>query len=187
MVKLIGEKTMLRDYIPNDYYDHVAWRTTITEWQSWDAPWDDSRDISSVEEYAERRESRLKRVTDDDIRWTFEICTYPDEKHIGWMNCYCIDHFGNYATKDTGRYALGIDIVPPEYRGKGIGKEAFKLYQDFLLDFGITETYTQTWSGNTRMIALAESLGYEVYKVKKNFYKTPNGNYSRITFKLELE
>ena len=134
-MELIGKNAMLRDYQKSDYDDHVRWRTVDTEWKKWDAPCSDDRDAASVEEYAERRLARLKRINDDDIRWTFELCTYPEGKHIGWMNCYCIDRFCNYATKDSGRYCLGIDIVPQDQRGKGIGREAFVLFQNYLLCF----------------------------------------------------
>ena len=187
-MELIGKNAMLRDYIPEDYEDHVKWRTVETEWKNWDAPWNkNDRGGDSVIEYAERRLLKLKTARDEDIRWTFEICSYPERKHIGWMNCYCIDRFCNYSTTDHGRYCLGIDIVPQEYRGKGLGKEAFTLFQNYLLEFGITRIYTQTWSGNTRMIALAKSLGYVLYKEKKGFYKTPSATYSLLTFKLDLE
>ena len=186
MVKLIGEKAMLRDFIPADKFDHEVWRTTETEWQNWDAPWCTDRDLSSVAEYAENRLRRLAIIADDDIRWTFELCSYPEGKHIGWMNCYCIDRFCRYATHDTGRYALGIDIVPPSYRGRGIGAEAYKLFEDYLLDFGITQTYVQTWSGNLPMMRLAEKMGYTPYKYKKNHYVTTDGSFALVTFKKDL-
>lgn len=177
---------MLRDFISSDYNDHVIWQTTQTEWMKWDSPWRKREDRTSPLEYAEHRISRLKVIGDNDIRWTFELCTYPEQDHIGWMNCYCIDIFGGYSRKDRGRYALGIDIVPSEYRGKGLGAEAFTLFERYLFDFGITEVYTQTWSGNFRMMALAEKLDYHIYHIKRGKYTVNGDKYDLITYKKEL-
>lgn len=177
---------MLRDFLPSDLKDHILWQTTQTEWMQWDSPWRTKEDRTSPEEYAQHRLARLKAIDEDDIRWTFELCTYPEETHIGWMNCYCIDAFGGYSQKDRGRYALGIDVVPKEYRGLGLGTEAFELFESFLFDFGITETYTQTWSGNLRMMGLAEKLGYHIHHIKKKKYIVNGKKYDLITYKKEL-
>lgn len=185
-MRLIGSRVMLRDFIPSDLDDHIRWHTTQTEWMNWDSPWRGVDDRTSPEEYAEHRLSRLKVIDEKSIRWTFELCTYPSNIHIGWMNCYCIDRFGSYSSKDRGRYALGIDIVPKEFRGQGLGAEAYELFEAYLFDFGITEIYTQTWSGNDRMMKLAEKLDYHIYHIKKHKYTLDGKKYDLITYKKEL-
>lgn len=183
-MEIKGKRIMLRDFIESDYEDHLRWRTTETEWMKWDSPWR-VNDRVSVEDYSESRLLALKCKTDDDIRWTFEICTYPEGIHIGWSNCYCLDFFYNYSKRATSRYALGIDIVPIEYRGQGLGKEVFELFQNYLLSFGITRYYTQTWVGNKRMERMALSLGYEPINIKRNKFKSTNRKYDIVTFCLE--
>lgn len=177
---------MLRDFERSDFQDHLRWRTIETEWMNWDSPWREN-DRVDAREYAERRLAVLRTAKDNDIRWTFEICSYPEEKHIGWSNCYCLNLFYNYSKKQTGRYALGIDIVPPEYRRRGLGSEAFRLFQEYLLEFGITRVYTQTWIGNVGMQKMAEKLGYEPVNIKKNKFSKDGKSYDVVTYCLESE
>lgn len=185
-MKIIGNRVMLRDYQRSDFNDHLKWRTIETEWMNWDSPWREDDRIDAYE-YSERRLAVLGNLSDENIRWTFEICTYPEERHIGWSNCYCLNMFYNYSKKPTGRYALGIDIVPEEFRGKGLGSEAFRLFQNYLLEFGITRVYTQTWVGNTKMQKMAESLGYQPCNLKRNKFSKNNKKYDIITYYLDLE
>lgn len=185
-MELIGKKVMLRDFQKSDLADHVKWHTEDLEWEKWDAPWR-KNDRTDPIEYAERRLASLRTKKDDEIRWTFEICTYPEGKHVGWMNCYCLNLFYNYSSRQTSRYALGIDIVPVEERGKGLGKECFQLFTKYLLEFGITRVFTQTWAGNVKMENLAKSLGFRPVNLKKDKYVCDGRKYSVITYCLELE
>lgn len=184
-MEIIGKRVMLRDFKRSDLDDHLRWRESETEWMNWDSPWRENNRVDAYE-YAERRIASLKTKTDSDIRWTFEICTYPERVHIGWSNCYCLDLFYNYSKKQTRRYALGIDIVPMEYRGQGLGGEVFELFQNYLLEFGIFRYYTQTWIGNTRMENMAKRLGYKAVNVKKNKFSHNGKRYDIVTFCLEV-
>lgn len=185
-MELIGKRVMLRDFKKSDLNDHIKWHTEDLEWEKWDSPWR-KNDRTDPQEYAERRLASLRTKKDSDIRWTFEICTYPERIHIGWTNCYCLNLFYNYSPRQTSRYALGIDIVPLEYRGKGLGKECFQLFCQYLLEFGITRIYTQTWVGNTKMERMAKSLNFEPVNLKKDKYVCDGKKYSIITYCLELE
>ena len=37
---IIGDKVILRDFLPEDIPKRIEWETVETEWQSWDAPWE---------------------------------------------------------------------------------------------------------------------------------------------------
>lgn len=60
--------------------------------------------------------------------------------------------------------AAGITIFHPEFWGQGIGKEALALWIDFLFRYRpeIARLDLQTWSGNERMMNLAEKLGFKL-------------------------
>ena len=47
--------------------------------------------------------------------------------------------------------------------------------------------YTQTWSGNVRMIGLAEKLGFEEYRRKKGLRTVAGKPYDGLTFRLNEE
>ena len=79
-------------------------------------------------------------------------------------------------------FAFGIDIPPQSCRGKGYGYEAFKAAIEYLASKGMKEIYTQTWSGNTRMIALAEKLGFREVCRKKDFREVRGEKFDGLTF-----
>lgn len=66
----------------------------------------------------------------------------------------------DWVDKNTNWLEIGIIIYKPEYWGSGYGTEAFRLFIDYI--FTITPLHRlgiSTWSGNTRMVKLAEKMG----------------------------
>lgn len=51
----------------------------------------------------------------------------------------------------------------------------------------ISEIYTQTWSGNKRMIGLANKISFEECMRKSNIHKFNGKLYDDLTFKLNIE
>ena len=83
--------------------------------------------------------------------------------------------------------AVGIDIPDSKARGKGYGAQALCMFIKYLLDKGIDDIYTQTWSGNERMIHIAEKIGFEEYRRKKEFRLVRGKKYDGLTFRLNME
>lgn len=50
----------------------------------------------------------------------------------------------------------------------------------------VSEIYTQTWSGNKRMIGLANKIGFEECMRKSNSYKLHGELYDDLTFRLNI-
>ena len=172
----------LRDMKESDIEDYVRWFTTDTEWLNWDSPWEEN----SCTEEDERKGwteyyLSVKSLGDDVIRWKYEI--EADGQHIGWI-CSYLDL--DYMENKEGILAIGIDIPGIVGRNKGYGTKAFKMYIDYLKNHGHKSFYTQTWSGNTSMLRVAEKLGFkEVYR-KKN-YRVVNGKeFDAITYRLDI-
>lgn len=42
----------------------------------------------------------------------------------------------------------------------GIGTNALRVFMNYYFENGANELYTQTWSGNARMLRCAEKLGF---------------------------
>ena len=155
------ERIILRDFRESDIEKRIFGETVETEWQLWDAPW----------EYEDLSDEKKKKELDD---------------YIGWCSSYRIDDDCKISTSGD-KCAIGIDIPQRDARGKGYAYNAMCLFIDYLLSNGETDIYTQTWSGNTRMIGLAKKLGFEEYKRKPDLRTVRGQKYDGLTFRLNLE
>lgn len=173
---------LLRDMIESDIEDYVRWFTVETEWGDWDAPWEP---IEETEESARKRFTayyeKVKNLDADAERRDFEIVR--DGEHIGSVSSYTDLHYMNNPEKYP---AVGLDIFAPEKRGGGTGTEALRQFIDYLHEHGHNVIYTQTWSGNARMLRVAEKLGFrEVYR-KEGIREVRGGKFDALTLRLDL-
>lgn len=182
------ENIILRDMIPSDIEDYVRWFTTETEWSNTDAPWEPIDSDAETERASWRKcYESVKALSDDVCRWKFEI--EWNGRHIGWVCAYLIDE--NYEWLDkirdgqTVHRAIGIDICEPDVWGNGIGTNALRASMNYYFDSGISELYTQTWSGNARMIRCVEKLGFEVCKRNIDTREVNGQKYDSLTFRTE--
>ena len=192
---LTTKDLILRDITEADLARHLHWETVETEWQLWDGPWEyegltDEERLSEAYAYVDKlraRMERLRTLPPDAPRTTFHIAEKgASDCAIGWMNSYCIDGDFNY-TAGEGAAAIGIDIPEPAARGKGYGTQALGAFIAYLLDTGCDTVYTQTWSGNERMIHLAEKLGFELCCRKPGLRLVRGQRYDGLTFRLNRE
>ena len=169
---------VLRDRSIKDIDDHIKWYTLETEWQNWDAPWEKGYPIDiEIMRYdmMEDLEKPLPRP-----RKRSEIY-YKDGKHIGWLSSYYIDGKDNML-------AVGIDIPNQNYRGNRLGEYALACFISYLLKEDLSkDIYTQTWSGNERMVNLALKLGFKEFHRDKNFRIINKKYYDGLTFKLDKD
>ena len=158
--------------IESDISDYVRWFTSETEWMDYDAPWE-SKGSSYDEElqgWTEYYQS-IKDLTKDELRWKFEIeCNH---QHIGWVSRY-FDL--EYIENKENIPAIGIDIPEKSFYNHGVGTEAIRQFMNYLEKVGYQHFYIQTWSGNKRMLRVAEKLGFKVFFVKKD-HRLVNGEY----------
>jgi len=52
-MRLQNDKVILRDFIKSDIDDVIRWETIETEWQLWDAPWEND-EVFDCEEYQKK-------------------------------------------------------------------------------------------------------------------------------------
>ena len=172
---------ILRDMIESDIEDYVRWFTSKVEWMEYDAPWEGTENLASIEEerksWTEYYQS-IKNLPKEEIRWKYEI--EYNGKHVGWVSRYFdLEYIENVDNIP----AIGIDIPETDVYNKGIGTEALKMFMEYLKKAGYEHLYIQTWSGNTRMLHIAEKLGFKEFYKKKN-HRTVNGKmYDAITLK----
>ncbi|AWZ48594.1 hypothetical protein C3495_07080 [Clostridiaceae bacterium 14S0207] len=185
-MRLENDKVILRDFIKEDIEDIIRWESIETEWQLWDAPWENNNEFNS-QEYKEKTLYLLSNKKDDVcIRHKFQICIKDQyETHIGWCNIYKINSDFKYTTS-KGNYAIGIDILEVNVRRNGYATAAWELLIDYLISNDIKDIYTQTWSGNLRLIGLATKIGFEECNRILNERFVRGTLYDRITFKLNI-
>ena len=166
-MELKNYSVILRDFIQSDIENRVYWETVENEWQLWDAPWEyegKQKDelIRDLEEYKTKMLLWVSEQKDEnDLRTGFQICINDDKKtYIGWCNSYRINE--NFEiTQTKGQCAIGINIPAMIARGKGFATSAMVLFINYLIKNKVLQIYTQTWSGNRRMIGLANKIGFE--------------------------
>ena len=185
-MKIKYKNIILRDMIESDIEDYVRWFTVEREWENWDAPWEkeDTHEETERKKWTEYYESVNNRP-DDAQRWKFEI--EWNGRHIGWVSSYCINENYEWTAEDTVHRAIGIDICEPAAWDKGIGSNALRAFMNYHFADGIDELYTQTWSGNTRMIHCAEKLGFVECNRDAGEQEVNGQKYDGLTFKLKRD
>ena len=181
---------VLRDMVEADIEDYVRWFTTEREWENWDAPWEkeDSSEEAERKSWTEYYDS-VKALPDDVRRWKFEI--EVDGRHIGWVSSYPIDE--SYEWVDEVREgqklhrAVGICICESAVWGGGIGTDALRAFIRYWFSNGETELYTQTWSGNARMLRCAEKLGFVECRRRVGVREVRGARYDALTLKRDAD
>ncbi len=174
---------VLRDMKPSDIEDYVRWFTVETEWMNWDAPWE----WEETTEEAERKDwtdyyEKVKDLPPDAPRRKFEI--ELDGRHVGWVSRY-FDL--SYLDNPEQFPAVGIVIAEQDARNHGVGTEALRQFIDDQKAQGAKCVYTQTWSGNARMLRTAEKLGFVPYARVRDLRTVRGKRYDALTLKLDLD
>lgn len=185
-MELIGDKVILRDFEESDINDVIRWETLETEWQLWDAPWEnEAGNAFDAEKYRKDKLNQLEQKENENrIRRSFQICVNDEgRKHIGWCNSYNIDGHFEY-TRERGFCTIGVDIPDLSARHRGYATAAWKLFIDYLSSNGFEDIYTQTWSGNERVLGLISKIGFEECQRKTGIRTVRGKSYDGLTFKL---
>lgn len=189
-MKIEFDNIILRDMIESHIEDYVRWFTVEREWENWDAPWEkeDTYEETERKRWTEYYES-VKDRPDDALRWKFEI--EWNGRHIGRVSSYCIDEnyewVGNIKDGQTVYRAIGIDICEPDLYDNGIGTTTLRAFINYYFEKGINELYTQTWSGNVRMLRCAEKLGFVECDKDVGTREIDGQKYDGLTFKIKKD
>lgn len=127
---------------------HRMWELTFKEanpeWKKWDAPYYPHNPIP-LETFMERKSN----IVNKDDYWAIE----SDGKLIGMVSYY-------WEHEPSLWLEMGILIYEPTYWSGGYGTKALTMWIDHLFNkMPLVRVGLTTWSGNTRMIRVAEKLG----------------------------
>lgn len=183
---------LLRDMEEKDIADDIRWNTTDTAWTLWDAPWENGElDAFDPEEYRAGELEWINNPNKPEHRLNLELDA--EGVHIGSVCSYCLNDELEWKALEPGedrakqRWAVGIDICDSAYWSGGWGTKALTAYLRYHLSAGYTDLYAQTWSGNTRMVRLAEKLGFRECKRIPGIRQVEGKHYDALTFRLDRE
>ncbi len=188
-MRLLYQDIILRDMCEADIEDDIRWNMQETEWGDWDAPWEPIEPMEP-DSYRQKERERLAAQTLPGHRLEFEIDT-ADGVHLGTITTYCLREDFNWRenpaeTEQTEAYwGIGIDIKEPAYWSHGLGAQALSAFVRYHLDGGYEHLYIQTWSGNFRMVGLAEKLGFQECKRNRGYWQVRGKFYDGLTFRLD--
>lgn len=191
--EILYRDIVLRDMKESDIEDEIRWNTVETGWALWDAPWEMEVELLKFDPKA-YRQSELKNLKSpkDEPRWGFELDT-AEGIHIGSVNSYLIDEnwewiaFKEVKAGQKVYRTLGIEINDSHFWGRGLGTQALAAFAKHFIDNGISELCLQTWSGNIRMIRVAEKVGFVECNRNVGNRLVRGGAYDGLTFKLDLD
>ncbi|WP_121662175.1 GNAT family N-acetyltransferase [Metabacillus litoralis] len=148
MIEIIGNKVVLKGATNKDIEELYFWKFEEKEQEAkkWNGPYI-PEDKMTKDEYQKDWE---KEIFPDIPASLVIIC---EGKPIGYVGAYWVD-------KNTNWLETGIVIYDSNFWNGGFGTEAYELWIDYL--FTSTDIHRlgmSTWSGNTRMVKVADKLG----------------------------
>jgi RimJ/RimL family protein N-acetyltransferase len=151
MIEIIGHKVVLKEVTNDDIEVLYFWKFEEKEQEAkkWNGPYIPEEKMTK-EEYRNDWEKEIFPGTPASL--VIECEGVP----IGYVGSYWVD-------KNTNWLETGIVIYDSNFWNGGFGTEAYQLWIDYL--FTSTDIHRlgmSTWSGNTRMIKVANKLGMKV-------------------------
>lgn len=150
MVGIKGRKIELIENTAESLDELYFWRFEEKEQEAkkWNGPY-------IPEEYMSKEQHREKWMNEEEIAAGVpaSLTIQAEGKVIGYVGAYWVD-------QNTDWLETGIVIYDKNYWNGGYGREAYALWIDFL--FESTDLHRlgmSTWSGNERMMKVAERIG----------------------------
>ncbi|SFT02945.1 GNAT family N-acetyltransferase [Marininema halotolerans] len=168
-IYLIGKKVVLRDITLDDIKTiyHNTYLANDREHLKWNAPYQEIEPIS-FDEYLTKEKDSLNKTGTDKIR--SKLAIEVDGRLIGRVSWYWVDETTNWLCN-------GLVIFDSNYWSGGYGTDAFDLWTDYIFcHMDVARVGISTWSGNERMIRLAQRIGMiEEGRIRKA--RIVNGEY----------
>ncbi|EOO73550.1 acetyltransferase [Bacillus cereus VD021] len=147
-VILKGNKVTIRTIEESDIKElwSIVYKEEHPEWKRWDAPYFPF----SIQEYLSYKEKLQLCLKEEPLS---NLIVENNGQIIGAVSFY-------WEHKPTRWLEMGIVIYDPAYWNGGYGTEALTLYRDLLFEnMDIGRVGLTTWSGNERMMRVAEKIG----------------------------
>ncbi|PEY34655.1 GNAT family N-acetyltransferase [Bacillus cereus] len=150
-IYLQGKKVIVRKIEEKDIHSLYSqrYKEENPEWKKWDAPYFPF----SIQEYSVYKGSLQAKLKEEPLS---QLIIETDNEIIGTAGFY-------WEYKASRWLEIGITIYDPAYWNGGYGTEALQLYRDLLFEnMEIGRIGLTTWSGNERMMKVAEKIGMKL-------------------------
>lgn len=141
-----------------DLDDYLYWNHPSREFHKYNGPYFKKRTEAELEQFVEDVRVRLQNGEVDglNLHHCRMIVDCADDTLVGQVNWY-------WKSEETNWMEIGVVIFNEQYWGTGLGFEALALWVDelFALHPELVRLGLTTWSGNERMMKLAEKLGFK--------------------------
>ena len=150
-----GRKIVLRDWVMADLPVYQSWLSNDYEWKQFNGPYF-VMDESKVPARIGRLQKAIEAAEWSNPRRRLVIADRATDAFVGVVSRY-------WESKETNWLSVGIVIYDPTQWNGGIGFEAFGLWSDYILREmpELVRLGLGTWSGNVRMMRLAQKLGFQ--------------------------
>ena len=163
-VLITGKKVRLRNVRQDDL--KTLWSLRYGEenpiWKKWDAPYSPN-EMMDYPSYIDH-ESKLRKY-DEKLGVFSELVIEREHRIIGSVVYY-------WENESARWLEIGITIYEPRYWNGGYGTEAISLFIPYLFqNLAIERVGLTTWSGNERMMKVAEKVGMQLEgRIRKCIY-----------------
>ncbi len=154
---LRGRRIVLRDWTADDLPALEHWFQPGRVWRALDGPYYQQASTSEMPQQLAPFRRAIEATELPTPRVSIAIATADDDALVGRVSRY-------WQSEETLWLSLGVGVYDPEQWGRGIGYEALGLWSQYVLDAmpDLARLDLRTWSGNPRMMRLAERLGYRL-------------------------
>lgn len=164
-------KIVLRELELTDLESYYYWNLPTREFHNYDGPYYGRRNETELREYVESLRIKLTNGERDVLEQKKIIADAETNEIIGTVNWY-------WKSEETFWMEIGIVIFNEDYWGKGIGYMALEQWTDDIFNANkeLVRLGLTTWSGNKRMMKLAEKLSFKCEAIYRKA-RIVNGEY----------
>jgi RimJ/RimL family protein N-acetyltransferase len=168
---------VLREIEVKDLDDYLYWNHPSREFHKYNGPYYGRKNEKELENYIEELRVSLVNGEKDVLKNKKIIADEETDEIIGQVNWY-------WKSQETLWLEVGIVIFNENYWGKGIGYNALRLWIDKIFEERpeLIRIGLSTWSGNLRMMKLAEKLGLKKEAVYRKARIVDNEYYDSLSY-----
>lgn len=167
----------IRELEIKDLEDYLYWNHPSREFHKFNGPYYRKRSEEELRKYVEELRKLLLNGEGNVLKNKKMIADKDTDQIIGQVNWY-------WKSQETLWMEVGIVIFNENYWGNGIGYKALKMWIDeiFAENPKLARIGLTTWSGNLRMMQLAEKLGLKKEAVYRKARIVDNQYYDSVSY-----
>ena len=168
---------ILREIEVSDLESYYYWNLPSREFHKYNGPYYGKMNEVELGKYVDSLREKLNNGEKGVLGQKKVIANALTNEIIGTVNWY-------WKSEETFWMEIGIVIFNEDYWGKGIGYLALEKWTDEILDSNknLVRLGLTTWSGNKRMMKLAEKLNYKCEAVYRKARIVDGEYYDSISY-----